>query len=127
MKYRWIGKNINLRYLAEAAENFFKERDFNTTLDESSDTYEINVVQRKNSDIRRVTIRVYGKAEDFIVEFTAGEEAGSFLKLSFLTSLFGGGALALKSQRTVEFYRKLEDEFWTRMTEAVASTVHSNK
>lgn len=126
MKNRWIGKTVNLHSLAESAELFFREKQFKTRLDESSERLEVNVVLRKDYEVRSVTVSIYGRPEDFVVDFTAaGEDARSLLKLKSMMSLFGGGALLLRPYRSLEFYQRLEDEFWTHMQSAVSRLANS--
>lgn len=127
MKCQWTGKKVDLQSLAKEAEHFFRQRKFNTGLDESTDLKVLRAVLREEDQVKTVILKISGSPDDFVVDFSAGEHSRSLLKFGSLLSLFGGGALLLKSHKEVEFYQELEQELWNYLDEVVARFTGSAK
>jgi len=125
MKYQWIEKKVDLQVLAVEVELFLRKRKFKIKLDDSLDLKVIRGVLWEKDQVRSVVVKISGNPDDFVVDFSAGGHSRSILKLSSLLSLLGGGVFVLKSQMEVEFYQKLEREFWNYLDEVVASSTNS--
>ena len=125
MKYQWIGKKVDLQVLVKKVELFLRARKFKTKLDDSSDLKVISGVLREKDQVRNVVVKISGNPDDFVVDFSARGHFPSIIKISSLLSLLGGGVFVLKSQMEVEFYQKLEREFWNYLDEVVPSSSNS--
>ena len=113
MRRRWVEKNVNLTLLTKGVENFFQKRGYKTKKDESGEEHTILAIPQNVRDVREeITVRVFGKSNDFAVEFFAGERTRSSILLGFITSLIGGGSLLLRGLKSQEAVEKLEREFW---------------
>lgn len=114
MQGSWKGKNVDLPSLATRICNFFQERDFEIVKGKTSKGYQILAGDSPYFRLQGyVDVTVEGKPEDFNVKFSlCGREQKRFRVSSFLSSMFGGGYLALQELRSNEAWIKLKKEFW---------------
>lgn len=114
MKHKWIGKNVNLKSLAETIAYFLETKKFEILRENPEGSYQIfGIFRSPENEIRSVQVCISGTPNDFTIQLTAGEQARSILKFGSLISLFGGGLLLLKGHQSAEFYEKFEEEFWS--------------
>lgn len=121
MKDHWIGSNVDLALLVQRAKQFFEENQFETELEQAPGRFKI---QASNS-IFRVTVNVYGRPEDFTVEFIPNKKTQGFslsMLLAYVTMLFGGGGFLLKDIRQQEAASELEEMFWKDVDKHIAET-----
>jgi hypothetical protein len=120
MQSQWIGKNVDLKLLGECIEDFFKDKGFKTTKDESAGKYTILWTSKRVRNMRdAMRAAVFGDSNDFVVEIIASERTRGSIRLGMLTKAFGGGYLALRGLKAKETLEKLEKEFWTYIEEKV--------
>jgi len=118
MKYRWINKNVNFEILAEKVEVFFKEKGLRTRLDKRSPReHFVYIVFPYKKKRKIVTAKIYGKSNDFSVEFPA--EYHFFSTFGPLMLMFGGGFLVRSELEEKEVLGNLENEFWIYMEKVV--------
>jgi len=128
MQRQWTGQNVNLALLSECVEDFFKDRGFSTEKDESAGEYKILWAPPRVRNIRDgMTVRIFGKPNDFVVEIIASERTRGSIRLGLLTKLFGGGYLVVRGLRAKEALEKLEREFWAYVEEKVVQLAGSAK
>jgi len=121
MQSQWIGKNVDLKLLGECIEDFFKDKGFKTTKDESARKYTILWTSQRVRNMRdAMRATVFGDSNNFVVEIIASERTRGSITLGMLTKAFGGGYLALRGLKAKETLEKLEKEFWTYIEEKVA-------
>lgn len=121
MQERWVGKNVDLSLLRERVENFFKDKGFRTTKDWSASEYTISAKPQQGVGIiGRVTVRILGDPNDFLIEFSTSKHSRSAVRLGFMTTIFGGGSLILRGLKSQEELEKLEKDFWAHVEEAIA-------
>lgn len=121
MQSQWIGKNVDLKLLGECIEDFFKDKGFKTTKDESAGKYTILWTSQRARNMRdAMRATVFGDSNDFVVEIIASERTRGSIRLGLLTKAFGGGYLALRGLKAKETLEKLEKEFWIYIEEKVA-------
>ena len=125
MKYQWIGRNVDLRVLREKIESYFKSRKFFVRILRSNDVFELLAIKRVDHLRRKITVKLLGDPNNFEIEFLAGEEARSVQKLDTSLKFFGGGIFVLKALETMEYYQKIEGEFWRYMEITIAESVSS--
>ena len=120
MQSQWIGKNVDLKLLGECIEDFFKDKGFKTTKDESARKYTILWTSQRVRNMRdAMRATVFGDSNNFVVEIIASERTRGSITLGMLTKTFGGGYLALRGLKAKETLEKLEKEFWTYIEEKV--------
>jgi len=125
MQTQWIGKNVDPKLLCQHAEDFFRERDFAVRLDEYKEQTIISAVSRNETKLR-IVVKIEGEPQRFIVGFESVDEmTRSMQMLSSLVTLFGLGVLVQRKMKSLDAYRKLEDEFFTFMEETINSLVGS--
>lgn len=125
MKYQWLNKNIDLSILRKGIERYFKARKFRVRSSQLEDAFEVFALKRVNHIIRKVKVRLYGAPDNFTVEFLAGKQIDPIQKADLSLELFGGGIFVLKAYEALEFYQKLERDFWKYMEVLVAELVGS--
>lgn len=128
MKNQWLGKNVDLRMLAESIRPFFHETDFETTLEKVQKGYVIQAICKIPNLQLRINVNIFGQPNDFTVEFLSGDKKGIFspsMIAGYLTSLFGGGYLILKETKKQEVLNMLENDFWKHVQMQVADLVSS--
>jgi len=126
MQRLWVGRNIDLALLSERIENFFKDRGFKTTKDWSAHEYTVSAKPQHGAGILGlVIVKILGNSNDFSIEFSTSEHLRSAMKLGFITTMFGGGSLILRSLKSQEALEKLEKGFWIYMEEAITHLINS--
>jgi hypothetical protein len=124
VKYKWTGKNVDLAILFKEIESFFRRRNFSIRVGEPN-KFELLALKRMDHTIRKIRVKVYGSPNEFAVEFVAGEQARVIQKLDVAWKFFGGGIFVLKAQEALEFYQKVEDEFWKYVQHLIAFLFNS--
>ena len=126
MQERWVGKNVDLQFLSESIENFFRDKGFRVTKDGSAPEYTISAKPQQGIGIiGRVTVRILGDPNDFLIEFSTSGHSRSAVKLGFITTIFGGGSLVLRGLKSQEELEKLEKVFWLHLEEAIIHLTNS--
>jgi len=130
MKYRWVGKNVDLDVLGLFLERFLVERGFLTNKESQEGGQVIAATMReKGKKILTVTVRIFGSSNDFEIDFSAGDEGGLLAKVGPLTTLFGFGFLLRSEFEKRDYFRKLEEDFWVfvsmRVADLAVSAAHS--
>jgi len=126
MEIQWKDKNVQLSALTDFVCQFFTERNFTISLSNSNANYLVVARPRRSHEIaENVRVSVIGKPNDFTVEFIAGPHSRALIIFGTLTSFFGGGALSLKGLKSREALEKLEQKFWTYLTEKVLQLTDS--
>lgn len=128
MLRRWVEKNIDLFLLREDIKNFFVAADFDVKAELFEEQCRILVKPRRKHDVReKIVVTVRGNANDFVIEFSAGEQARSAILLGFLTTILGGGRLVLKGLKSQEALERLEKIFWSYIGRRVDALTDSAK
>jgi hypothetical protein len=125
MKYQWLNKKVDLLALKRGIEEYFKVRKFHLRCSQSENTFEILATKRVDHLIRRIKVLLYGKPNNFVVEFLAGKHIDSIQKADVSFELFGGGIFVLKAYEAWEYYQRLEREFWKYIEMLVVDLVNS--
>jgi len=130
MKYRWVGKNVDLDVLGLSLERFLVERGFLTKREFQEGGQVIAAAMReKGKKILAVTVRICGSSDDFEIDFSAGDEGGLLAKVGSLATLFGFGFLLRSEFEKRDCFRKLENDFWVfvdmRVADLAVSASHS--
>jgi len=121
MQDRWVEKNVDLKLLSGLVENFFKDKSFKITKDQSASECTISARSQQGVGILgRVIVKIRGDSNDFVIEFSTSGHSRSALKLGFMTTLFGGGSLVLRGLKSQETVENLEKDFWIFIEEALA-------
>ena len=128
MRSQWIAKNVDLNILTERIKPFFHETDFETAVEGIQQGYLIRAVSKIPNLRLKITVRIRGRPNDFMVEFLAGGKGG-YLSLSmivgYLTTMFGGGYLISREAQKQENLDVLENDFWRHTDMQVADLVDS--
>lgn len=128
MKNRWLEKNVDLNMLAERIRPFFHETDFETTVEKIQEGYIIRADSKIPNLRLKISVKILGRPNDFVVEFSAGSKGGFFspsMIAGFLTTMFGGGYLVSREARKQETVDVLENDFWRHTEMQVADLVGS--
>ena len=128
LQTRWVGKNVDLNILGECVRNFFVGKGFSTTEVKTEEGIEILCTYGKGNRGRCVKIAVKGSPDDFSVNFETpiGDERPLKFFSPFLT-LTGLGLFWSKKIKVYEFYKGLEEEFWTYLDKVVSEITVSSK
>ncbi len=119
MQTRWVNRNVDLEALTKRVEGFFKSKGFETVLEGSQHKYTVAGFLRVDNKSRNFYVIAETNKEGLTVEFCT-EKGGRFLPLlGPLVSMFGGGVLVMDRFKSLEFYQRLETEFWAFMEMAV--------
>jgi len=125
MKCRWIDKNVKIPDIEEAVKSFLQEHRFKIVPVSNKDSREIIGILESTEGKKKVIVKVTGEAEDFTVDFAAGEVAKIMAKLASNITFFGGGPFQLKSLKEKEFYQKIENELWGYLEKFIAEKSQS--
>ncbi|MGB9778159.1 MAG: hypothetical protein ACPLW8_02035 [Candidatus Bathyarchaeales archaeon] len=119
---RWINKNIDLDKLAQAIENFFKEKGVKARIEKKS-PHEILVYAliEKQQKRKILTAKISGEKKDFSIEFPL--ESRHFRIFGNLLSLMGGGVLFLKEIENKEILGNIEEKFWEYLEKIVENHI----
>jgi len=111
MKYRWIGKNVDLNRLEENINKFFEEQGFKIKDQSNSDSFSLIGIRRLASDqILKIAVTISGSPSDFSMVYKTGGNQSALMFSSVFTFL-GSGGLLLRDYKSIEFYQRLEDGF----------------
>ena len=121
MRKQWKNHDIDLKRLAEAIQNQYKGRNLILKTTDLKNGYKIRIVLRiiRNPPIMDITVK--GNPNDFTIETKAAEYEDEALKIGLFTQIFGGGNLILGNIKAREEEEKLENEFWTKIEEIIAT------
>ncbi|MFQ6127064.1 MAG: hypothetical protein ACE5R6_21010 [Candidatus Heimdallarchaeota archaeon] len=125
---RWLEKNVDLTLLVERIRQFFREVDFETTVEKVRKGYMIRAVSKIPNLNMRINVKIVGQPNDFKVEFSAGGKGGYFspsMIAGYLTTMFGGGYVLSREARKRETLDMLERDFWRHTQMQVADLVNS--
>ena len=128
MKDQWVGKNVNLKMLTERVRPFFDELDFETNTERIQDGYLIQAVSKIPNLRLRVDVRIVGRPNDFVVEFSAGGKGGRLslsMIVGYLTTMFGGGYLVSREAQKQETVETFENDFWRHADMQIGDLVGS--
>lgn len=129
MRYRWIGKNVDVDVLGLSLERFLVEKGFSTNREFENDEQIIMATVSEKDKIRSVTVKICGSRDDFQVDFSAGGEGGSIVRLAPLATIFGFGFLVKSELEKRDYFNKIEADFWVYADKCIAelavSTAHS--
>lgn len=110
---------MDLEALIKRVEEFFKSKGFDTVVEGSQHKYTVTGSLRVDNKPRSFYVIAETNKEGLTVEFCA-EKGGRFLPLlGPLVSMFGGGVFMVDRYKSLEFYERLETEFWASMEMAV--------
>jgi len=122
MIYRWIGKSVDLDSLVEHVQSFFADKSFIVRTDKMTNESVVWAVKKNvKGKSYIVTVKVFGDSDDFRVEFLAGGQTRAFKMFSSAVTLFGLGMLVQRELKQIDFFEKIEEDFWVFMDEAVAN------
>lgn len=120
MEDRWTNKNVDLSALSNAIVQFFVERGFITSVENSGGKYRIVAKPKPIFDILDdINVYVSGRPNDFKVIFDARSRSSALVRFGTLTTILGGGRLALKGLKSIEALEKLEKQFWIYLDKEV--------
>jgi len=130
LRDKWRGNNVDLNRLTEGIKQFFTQGQFETTTEKSNDGYKIEAVSQKILNVQlKITVDIYGKPEDFTIEFTADKNRKGTLSpskvLGYIAGVFGGGSLLLSDIKLREAVEKLETAFWEHVDRQVAELTNT--
>jgi len=122
---QWIKKNVDLKLLCLHIQDFLKEKGFDVWLDESL-RKRVFSASLKNVPLPKVTVKVSGVPEDFVVSFESELKRNRLVRTlgSFLV-MVGLGFFVRKELKSLEFYDELEREFWSFMDKMVSELADS--
>jgi len=127
MEVQWKNRNIQLSILADFISQFFTDRGFAVSSNDSVGKYLVIARPKRFHQIaENIRVSVTGKPDDFTVEFVAGAHSRHLVMFGTLTSFLGGGSFGLKGLKSREALEKLEPEFWTSLTEKVCQLEDSS-
>jgi hypothetical protein len=119
MQTKWVKKNVDFEVLSRRIADFFKNKGFETIVEESQGKYKIVGALRVGERMRSSYVTISQDADGFVVGFIGGKGGGFMQFLTPLATMFGAGVFVLDSLKSKEFYVALETEFWAFMDEAV--------
>ena len=120
MQSRWIKRNVDLKLLSETLESFFKDRGFLTSVQCSPGQFRIKAIPASTHSLcEDIVICIKGEPNDFLVSFEAGRRSRLFVRLGWLTSIFGGGIFLSKGMKSLEELEKIEEAFWRFLSEKI--------
>jgi len=127
MEVQWKNRNIQLSILADFISQFFTDRGFAVSSNDSVGKYFVVARSKRFHQIaENIRVSVTGKPDDFTVEFAAGVHSRRLVMFGTLTSFLGGGSFTLKGAKSREALEKLEREFWACLTEKVCQLEDSS-
>ena len=128
MKDQWVGKNMNLKMLTERVRPFFDELAFETDTERIQDGYLIQAVSKIPNVRLRIDVKIVGRPNDFVVEFSAGGKGRRFslsMIVGYLTTMFGGGYLISREAKKQETMDPFENDFWRHADMQIGDLVGS--
>jgi hypothetical protein len=127
MEVQWKNRNIQLSMLSDFICQFFTDRGFAISSNDSGGKYLVVARPKRFHQIaENIRVSVTGKPHDFTVEFAAGAHSRLLVMFGTLTSFMGGGSFGLKGLKSREALEKLEPEFWTCLTENICQLEDSS-
>lgn len=126
MERRYNDRNVDLSLLSQWVENFFKNKDFKTTIKKETKGYKIAVQPTYIHEVAdRITVSISGTPNDFVLKFVVGARSSFFMKFGALTTFLGGGFAFLKGVKSQEAEERLERNFWTYVEEKISTLTNS--
>lgn len=126
MQEQWIGKNVDLALLCSCVQDFFSGKGFKIVKDESIEECMLLMIPQNTREMHgRISVKIWGDPNDFMIEFDAGERARSSTMLGALTTAFFGGRFVLRSLKWKEVSEKLQREFWIYVEQTITRLVGS--
>ena len=126
---RWLENNVNLDLLSKGIKQFFPEEEFDSKLEQTKKVYKIEAVAKIPAFRLKIFVDIYGKPNDFTIEFTTGKKRKGKLTPSMImglvTSPFGGGTFLLRGLKTQEAVDDIEKMFWEHVDKQVAQLTNS--
>jgi len=119
MRYRWVGKAIDLDALGMSLEGFLAEKGFLTNRECQKNAQIILATTREKEKVMTVCVRILRGFNDFEVEFSFGR-GKSFANKGLLATLLGFGFLVKRGLDDQEYFEKLEKDFWVFANRRVA-------
>lgn len=126
MKDQWVGNNVDLTILSNNVEKFLANSQFETKLEHARDKFRITA----SNFAFKITVRIYGRPNDFMVEFDPNKRSQGFswsMIFGSLATLFGGGGVLLRDVKLQESVSTFEKLFWDFMDRQVAELKDSAK
>jgi hypothetical protein len=121
---QWIGNNVDLNQLSQAILQFFNSDEFVTKLEQTKKGCKIEALTKIPTFPLKIYVDVYGRPNDFTVEFTTSKTKKGTLSpsmiIGYLTSPFGGGTILLNGLKTQEAVDKIEKMFWEHVDKQVS-------
>jgi hypothetical protein len=122
MQCQWINKNVDLNLLSKRVQKFLENKNFRTEINEMKNGFVvIGVLRETDGSTNSVRIEIHGSQNKFLVKFKAGEDKRVLSTLSPIASFIGLGFYVQRKMKQMNFYDKIEEDFWTFMDETVAS------
>lgn len=127
----WIGNNIDLNQLSQAIKEFFNPDEFETKMEQTKKGYKIEAVTRIQTFPLKIFVDIYGRPNDFTIEFTTDKTKKGTLSpsmiIGYVTSFFGGGAFLLSGLKAREAIEKIERMFWEHVDKQIALLTNTAK
>jgi hypothetical protein len=127
MIYRWVGTKVNLSLLVDFVKQFFEGEKFKTRVDELSDGWMILAVKHINGSPKSAFVKVCGRPNDFLVEFSASSQGRKLALLGPMITFFGLGVIVKSETKWIEVLENLEKRFWVSIEGAVSDLRSSEK
>jgi hypothetical protein len=122
MQRNWSNKYVDLNLLAEQINEFFKNNDFEVTVNETNHNHQLIAKGSSTYEMNgQVLVTVCGKPEEFSIELEFQTKKGDefFSHSILLTTLFGGGYLLKQYYKTDESWIKFKRDFWEHIDRIV--------
>ena len=126
MESSYYDMDVDLAFLSEIADEFFKKKGFRTVREEEDGGFRIFIIPTHIHEIvGKITVTISGHQNSFIVKFLSGNRSDALIKLGRLTSLFGGGIAYLRGVKSQESEERLERKFWVYLEEKMNLLTHA--
>lgn len=116
---RWINKNVDLNLLVEKVQSFLVENGFNTRVETIKDGSMIVAVKHFDGEPKSILIKLFGRPNDFIIDFSGVRYKYDLRLLSPFISFIGLGWLFRKELEFLDFLRVFEESFWAYVEKAI--------
>jgi hypothetical protein len=118
---------VDLSLLVDFVKQFFEGEKFKIRVDKLNDGWMILAVKHISGSPKSAFVKVCGRPNDFLVEFSVSSQGRRLALLGPLITFFGLGVIVKSETKWIEVLENLEKRFWFSVEEAVSYLRSSEK
>jgi len=128
MKFRWVGRNVDMASLATSIDDFFMSRGFlkKGKIERENERVLTYLLERGGKPVV-ASARIFGLSDDFEIELFLDRRAGTMARLGILSTFLGSGFYMKGRLENVAYTERLEGDFWDYVSEEIKKSSRNTK